>query len=131
MIDWHPYNRSLVRRDKILFSYDFLDIRDSDLELMNKNKKGNKPLVFPNSFILVIGYIRYFFHLPYRQTEGIIKTTGKSLPVNTEHIPKFDKIIALFPLLITVTCIRRMDSVNKNNKHPTILKVPDELWDKI
>ncbi len=98
---------------------------------MNKNKNGNKPLVFPNSFILVIGYIRYFFHLPYRQTEGIIKTTGKSLPVNTEPIPKFDKIIALFPLLITVTCIRRMDSVNKNNKHPTILKVPDELWDKI
>jgi hypothetical protein len=48
---------------------------------MNKNKKG-KPFVFPNSFILVIGYIRYFFHLPYRQTEGIIKATGKSLPVN-------------------------------------------------
>ncbi len=48
-----------------------------------------------------------------------------------EPIPKFDKIIALFPLLITVTCIQRMDSVKKNNKHPTILKVPDELWDKI
>jgi hypothetical protein len=29
---------------------------------------------------LVIGYIRYFFHLPYRQTEGIIKATGKRLP---------------------------------------------------
>jgi transposase len=24
-----------------------------------------------------------------------------------------------------------MASVKKNNKHPTILKVPDELWDKI
>ena len=24
-----------------------------------------------------------------------------------------------------------MDNVNKNNKHSTILKVPDELWDKI
>src|SRR6185437_4097237 len=46
---------------------------------MNKNKKG-KPFVFPNSFILVIGYIRHFFHLPYRQTEGIINATGKSLP---------------------------------------------------
>src|SRR6185437_14814383 len=26
------------------------------------------------------GHIRVFFHLPYRQSEGIIKTTGKSLP---------------------------------------------------
>ncbi len=25
-------------------------------------------------------YIRYSFHLPYRQTEGIINATGKSLP---------------------------------------------------
>jgi hypothetical protein len=79
MIDWPSYNRSLVRRGEILFSYDFLDTWDSELERMNKNKMG-KPFLFPNSFILVIGYIRYFFHLPYRQTEGIIKATGKRLP---------------------------------------------------
>ncbi len=41
---------------------------------MNKNKKG-KPFVFPNSFILVIGYIRTSFRLPYRQTEGVINAT--------------------------------------------------------
>jgi hypothetical protein len=46
---------------------------------MNENKKG-KPFAFPGSFILAIGYIRVYFHLPYRQTEGIIKATGKSLP---------------------------------------------------
>jgi len=46
---------------------------------MNKNKKG-KPYSFPDSFILVIGYIRTYLHLPYRQTEGVIKATGKSLP---------------------------------------------------
>ena len=51
---------------------------------MNKNKKG-KPFVFPNSFILVIGYIRTSFHLPYRQTEGIIKATGKRLPANPSY----------------------------------------------
>lgn len=79
MIDWPSYNRSLVRRGEILFSYDFLDTWDSELERMNNNKMG-KPFLFPNSFILVIGYIRYFFHLPYRQTEGIIKATGKRLP---------------------------------------------------
>ena len=51
---------------------------DSEIEKMNKNKKG-KPFVFPNSFILDIGYIRTSFRLPYRQTEGIINATGKRL----------------------------------------------------
>ena len=81
MIDWPSYNRSLVRRGEILFSYDFLDGWDYELQRMNENKMG-KPFTFPNSFILAIGYIRYSFHLPYRQTEGIIKATGKRLPAN-------------------------------------------------
>ena len=46
---------------------------------MNKNKNGKK-YKFPDSFILAIGHIRLWFYLPYRQTEGIIKATGKSLP---------------------------------------------------
>lgn len=69
----------MVRRGEILFSYDFLDTWGSDLEGMNKNKRG-KPFIFPDSFILVIGYIRCSFNLPYRQIEGIIKATGKTLP---------------------------------------------------
>ncbi len=80
MIGWPSYNKSLVRRgNEILFSYDFLDDWDYELERMNKNKNG-KPFVFPDPFILAIGYIRCSFRLPYRQTEGIIKATGKSLP---------------------------------------------------
>ena len=79
MIHWPSYNQSLVRRGEILFAYDFLDIWDVDLARMNENKSGKK-YQFPDSFILVIGYIRLCFHLPYRQTEGIIKATGKSLP---------------------------------------------------
>jgi len=47
---------------------------------MNENKKGKK-YKFPDSFILIIGHIKVYFHLPYRQTEGIIKATiGKSIP---------------------------------------------------
>ena len=77
---WPSYNQSLVKRGEILFSYDFLDIWDSDLAAMNENKKGKK-YKFPDSFILIIGHIRICFHLPYRQTEGIIKATiGKSIP---------------------------------------------------
>jgi Transposase DDE domain len=83
MIDcWPSYNRSLVRRGgEILFSHTIfliVGVRSQEIEIMNRNKKG-KPFVFPDSFILAIGYIRYSFHLPYRQTEGIIKATGKRL----------------------------------------------------
>ena len=47
---------------------------------MNENKKG-KRYKFPDSFILIIGHIRVCRHLPYRQTEGLIKATiGKSIP---------------------------------------------------
>ena len=80
MIDWSSYNRSLVKRGELLFSYDFLDVWDLDLARMNRNKKGKK-YKYPESFILVIGHIRLYFHLPYRQTQGIIKATvGKRLP---------------------------------------------------
>ncbi len=35
----------------------------------------------PDSFILIIGYIKVYLHLPYRQIEGIIKASvGKNLP---------------------------------------------------
>jgi hypothetical protein len=84
VIDWPSDNRSLVRRGEILFSYDFLGSWDSELARMNENKKG-KPFTFPGSFILAVGHIRACFHLPYRQTEGIIKATGKSLPSHPSY----------------------------------------------
>jgi hypothetical protein len=81
VIHWPSYNQSLVRRGEILFSYDFLDRWDADLARMNENKNGKK-YKFPDSFILIIGYMRIYFHLHYRQTEGIIKATGKNLPAH-------------------------------------------------
>lgn len=47
---------------------------------MDKNKEG-KPYPYPDSFIPAIGCMRYYFHLPCRQTEGITKVAGRrSLP---------------------------------------------------
>jgi hypothetical protein len=113
MVDWPSYNRSLVRRGEILFSYDFLDIWDDELQRMNKNKKG-KPFIFPDSFILVIGYIRCSFHLPYRQTEGIINATGKTLPANPSygHICK-----RINKLNIDIKREDKTDDDNNNNKY--------------
>ncbi len=51
-----------------------------------KIRKKGKLYSFPHSFILVIGYMRSYLHLPYRQTEGIIKATvGKSLPFHPSY----------------------------------------------
>ncbi len=102
MIHWSSYNQSLVRRGEILFSYDFLNIWDSELESMNNNEEG-KPYLYPDSFILAIGYIRTYFHLPYRQTEGIIKATGKSLP----NHPCYEQICKR---------INKLNIDNSNNK---------------
>ena len=84
MTDWPSYNQSLVRRGEILFCYDFLDEWDSGLAKMNENKKGRK-FIYPDSFIIVVGYMRIYFHLPYRQTEGILKATGKNLPSHPSY----------------------------------------------
>ena len=37
VIHWPSYNQSLVRRGEILFSYDFLDVWDVNLDKMNEN----------------------------------------------------------------------------------------------
>jgi len=85
LTDWPSYNRSLVRRGEILFAYDFLDLWwDIEIEDMNEKKEGRK-YRYPDSLILVIGYIRVYLHLPYRQTEGIIKATGKNLPSHPSY----------------------------------------------
>ncbi len=114
MIDWPSYNRSLVRRGEILFSYDFLDVWDYELERMNKSKKG-KPFVFPDPFILAIGYIRCSFRLPYRQTEGILKATGKSLPSRSPSYCHICKRIN--KLNIEVNDSNRNDDDNDDNEY--------------
>ncbi|HVI21648.1 MAG TPA: IS5 family transposase [Bacillus sp. (in: firmicutes)] len=110
MIHWPSYNQSLVRRGEILFAYDFLDIWDDDLAKMNENKKGKK-YKFPDSFILVIGHIRVYFHIPYRQTEGIIKATGKCLP---DH-PSYSQICRRVNKLDITTSNRSDDDDDDGN----------------
>ena len=68
----------------------------------NKNERkqeGNRKFVYPDSFILAVGFVRIYFHLPFRQTEGIIRATGKSLPNHPSyrHIcKKFNRLKADF-----------------------------------
>ena len=71
MVDWPLYNQSLVRRGQVLLDFGVLDVWDHELSLMNEGKVG-EPYDYPDSFIQLLGYMRAYFHLLYRQTEGVV-----------------------------------------------------------
>ncbi len=43
---------------------------------MNKDKV-DEPFRYPNTFLLLLRYAKVYFHLPYRQTEGIAQGHAK------------------------------------------------------
>ena len=49
---------------------------DTELKDMNKDKVG-EPFHYPDTFVLLLGYAKVSFHLPYRQTEGIAQGHAK------------------------------------------------------
>jgi hypothetical protein len=103
MMNWRNYNESLVKRGEILLGFDVIDNWNTELEKMNKDKKGRK-FVYPDSFIKLLGYMRMYFHLPYRQTEGVVREHASStLP----SIPDYSNISRR---------INRLD-ININNKN--------------
>ncbi len=76
-MNWPVYNQSLVRRGEILLGFDVINNWDTELKEMNKDKIG-EPFHYPNTFLLLLGYAKVYFHLPYRQTkEGIAQGHAK------------------------------------------------------
>ncbi len=56
-----------------------------------KTRKAKSTI--PDSFILIISHIRVYLHLPYRQTEGIIKATvQKNIPEYKQPSPSYSQI---------------------------------------
>jgi len=55
-----------------LFDFDVIDNWYIELKEMNKNNQGRK-FVYPDSFIKLLGHMRAYFHLPYRQTERVVR----------------------------------------------------------
>ena len=100
---WSDYNQSLVRRGEILLGFDVIDNWDMDLKEMNKNKVG-EPFHYPNTFLLLLGYAKVYFHLPYRQTEGIAQGHAKG---KVPSIPDYSTISRR---------INRLDIKIKDNK---------------
>lgn len=88
MVNWHNYNESLVRRGEIILDFDVIDSWDNELDNMNDGKEG-ACYRYPNSFVQLLGYMRAYFHLPYRQTEGVVRVyTGSEV----RSIPDYSTI---------------------------------------
>jgi len=83
MPDWPTYNQNLVRRGQVLLDFDVVDRWDHELSRMNLGKVG-EPYCYPDSFIRLLGYMRSYFHLPYRQTQGVVIAHANKVP-NTPH----------------------------------------------
>jgi hypothetical protein len=61
----------IVRRGQVLLDFDVVDRWDLELSQMNLGKVG-EPYCYPDSLIELLGYMRAYFHLPYRQISNII-----------------------------------------------------------
>src|SRR6476661_2592757 len=87
-MNWPSSNQSLVRRGEILLGFDIIDNWDNELKEMNKDKVG-EPFHYPNTFLLLLGYAKAYFHLPYRQAEGIAQGHAKG---KVPSIPDYSTI---------------------------------------
>jgi hypothetical protein len=58
-------------RGEILIGFYVIDNWNAELKEINKDKVG-EPFHYPDTFLLLLGYAKVYFHLPFRQTEGII-----------------------------------------------------------
>ena len=61
---------------------------DTELKEMNKDKVG-EPFHYPNTFLLLLGYAKAYFHLPYIQTEEIAQGHAKG---KVPSIPNYTTI---------------------------------------
>ena len=71
-----------------MLGFDVINNWDTELKEMNKDKVG-EPFHYPNTFLLLLGYAKAYFHLPYRQTEGIAQGHAKG---KVPSIPNYTTI---------------------------------------
>lgn len=55
-------------RGKIMLEFDVIDNWDVETKETDKDRFG-EPFHYPNTFLLLLGYTKAFFHLSYTQTK--------------------------------------------------------------
>jgi hypothetical protein len=77
-----------VRRGEIILGFDIIDNWNNELHRMNLGKEGAL-YRYPDTFVLLLGYMRVYFHLPFRQTKGVVTAhAGRKVP----SIPDYSTI---------------------------------------
>ena len=89
---WSTHNQSLVRRGEILLGFDVINNWDIELKETNKDKVG-EPFHYPNTFLLLLGYAKVYFHLPYIQTKGITQGHAKGKVPSIPHYTTINRRI--------------------------------------
>ena len=59
-----------------MLGFDVVNNWDAEIKEMNK-EKVDEPFYYPNTFLLLLGYAKLYFHLPYRQIDGIAQGHAK------------------------------------------------------
>ena len=77
--------QSIVRRGELAIAFDVINNWDIELKEMDKDKVG-EPFHYPNTFLLLPGYAKVYFHLPYRQTKGITQEDMSKGKFHQSHI---------------------------------------------
>ena len=89
---WPAYNQPLVRRGELLLAFDVIDNWEAELKEMNKDKVGEL-FHYPNTFLLLLGYAKVYFHLPYIQTKGITQGHAKGKVPSIPHYTTINRRI--------------------------------------
>lgn len=77
-----------MRRGEIILGFDIIDNWNNELHRMNLGKEGAL-YRYPDTFVLLLGYMRVYFHLPFRQTKGVVAAhAGRKVP----SIPDYSTI---------------------------------------
>ena len=92
VVNWTSYNESLVRRGEVILDFDIINGWYAELERMNEGKRG-AAYDYPDLFVQLLGYVKVYFHLPYRQTEGVVRAhAANKIP----SIPDYSTIILAY-----------------------------------
>jgi hypothetical protein len=108
--NWKKYNESLVKRGVVLLDFDVIDNWHIELEGMNNNKEGRK-FVYPDSFIKLLGYMRAYFHLPYRPMEGVAREHASNTLLSIPDYSNINRRINRLDIKIDD------DNANKSSLH--------------
>jgi len=86
--DWKQYNKQLINRGKIHF---WVKPEVIKKWRAGKQKKNGHPLVYSDSFIQAISYIRFKFRMSLRETEGFF-TSFVALIKKDTQVPCYTQI---------------------------------------